>query len=167
MVGSLYYWHTKSLATTDDSLQDFSSVMSLPMGKPTICIGENKGADQLRGNREADQRLCFRNSDSTILPLLNSKISSFCPASVAVQAGLCQTCSQTTLLVFPRGGSYVCWNLFYRWDNSQSNPEVIKPFSCSTQVSMKFCFLVLELSQINWSFQFLPSKPVFYTANNH
>ena len=24
------------------------------MGKPTICIGENKGADQLRGNREAD-----------------------------------------------------------------------------------------------------------------
>ena len=28
------------------------------MGKPTICIGENKDADQLRGNREADQRLC-------------------------------------------------------------------------------------------------------------
>ena len=30
------------------------------MGKPAICLGENKGADQLRGNREADQRLCFR-----------------------------------------------------------------------------------------------------------
>ena len=30
------------------------------MGKPTICICENKDADQLRGNREADQRLCFR-----------------------------------------------------------------------------------------------------------
>ena len=28
-------------------------------GKPTICIGENKGADQLRSNCEADQRLCF------------------------------------------------------------------------------------------------------------
>ena len=39
------------------------------MGKPTICIGENKDADQLRGNREADQRLCFRYTDSTI-PLL-------------------------------------------------------------------------------------------------
>ena len=38
------------------------------MGKPTICIGENKGADQLRGNREADQRLCFRYSDSTSPP---------------------------------------------------------------------------------------------------
>ena len=33
--------------------------LSRPMGKPTICIGEHKGADQLRGNREADQRLCF------------------------------------------------------------------------------------------------------------
>ena len=40
------------------------------MGKPTICIGENKGADQLRGNREADQRLCFRYLDSTVLLLL-------------------------------------------------------------------------------------------------
>ena len=36
--------------------------MSRLMGKPTICIGENKDADQLRGNREADQRLCFRYS---------------------------------------------------------------------------------------------------------
>ena len=45
------------------------------MGKPTSCIGENKDADQLRGNRKADQRLCFRYSDSTIPPLLSSKIS--------------------------------------------------------------------------------------------
>ena len=42
------------------------------VGKPTICIGENKGADQLRGNREADQRLCFRFTDSTIY-FLNTK----------------------------------------------------------------------------------------------
>ena len=51
--------------------------MSRLMGKPTICIGENKDADQLRGNREADQRLCFRYSDSTVPPLLISEISSF------------------------------------------------------------------------------------------
>ena len=52
---------------------------SRPMGKPTIYIGENKGADQLRGtcNREADQHLCFRYSDCTIPPLLNPKISNF------------------------------------------------------------------------------------------
>ena len=39
------------------------------MGKPTISIGKNKDADQLRGNREADQRLCFWYTDSTIFLL--------------------------------------------------------------------------------------------------
>ena len=34
--------------------------MSCPMGKPTIYIGEIKGADQLCSKCEADQRLCFR-----------------------------------------------------------------------------------------------------------
>ena len=29
-----------------------------------FCVCENKEADQLRGNREADQRLCFRYTDS-------------------------------------------------------------------------------------------------------
>ena len=43
--------------------------MSLVKRKPVFCICENKDADQLRGNREADQRLCFRYLDSTI-PLL-------------------------------------------------------------------------------------------------
>ena len=80
------------------------------MGKPTICIGENKDADQLCGNREADQRLCFRYSDSTIPLLLKSEISSFYLFSVLVQVDLCRTCSETTLLVFPRGGSYTIAN---------------------------------------------------------
>ena len=43
------------------------------MRKPDFCLCENKGADQLRSNCEADQRLCFRYSDSTIPPLLNPK----------------------------------------------------------------------------------------------
>ena len=51
--------------------------MSRVMRKPDFCLGENKGADQLRGNREADQRLCFRYSDSTSPLLSKSKISSF------------------------------------------------------------------------------------------
>ena len=43
--------------------------------KSTICICENnKGADQLRGNRENDLRLCFRYTDSTIPLLLNFKL---------------------------------------------------------------------------------------------
>ena len=77
------------------------------MGKPTICIGENKGADQLRSNCEADQRLCFLYMDSTIPLLLKSEISSFYQSSVAAQPGLCRTCSKTTLLVFPRDGSFM------------------------------------------------------------
>ena len=45
--------------------------------KRDFCLCENKGADQLRGNREADQRLCFRYTNSTISLLLKSEISSF------------------------------------------------------------------------------------------
>ena len=44
--------------------------LSRVIRKPTFCICEIKDAVQLRGNREADQRLCFRYIDSTI-PLLS------------------------------------------------------------------------------------------------
>ena len=70
------------------------------MRKPTFCICENKGADQLRGNREADQRLCFRYIDSTIPLLFKSEISSLKPSSVAVQPGLCWTRLEARMLVF-------------------------------------------------------------------
>ena len=50
------------------------------MRKPVFCICENEDADQLCGNRTADQRLCFRYIDSTI-PLL-SKIKIFQPLSI-------------------------------------------------------------------------------------
>ena len=65
------------------------------MRKPDFCICENKDADQLRGNREADQRLCFRNIDSTIPLLCKSEISSLQPSSVTAQPGLCRTRSET------------------------------------------------------------------------
>ena len=70
------------------------------MRKPTFCICENKDADQLRGNREADQRLCFRYIDSTIPLLSKSEISSLYPYSVAAQPDLCRTRSETRMLVF-------------------------------------------------------------------
>ena len=70
------------------------------MRKPTFCICENKDADQLRGNREADQRLCFRYIDSTILLLSKSEIPSLWPSSEGIQPGLCRTRSETTTLVF-------------------------------------------------------------------
>ena len=74
--------------------------------KPTFCICEIKDADQLRGNREADQRLCFRYIDSTIPLLSKSEISSLWPSSVAVQPGLCRTRSEARTLVFSRRSSF-------------------------------------------------------------
>ena len=61
------------------------------MGKPTKCLGENKGADQLRSNRETDQRLCFRYTDSIIpqLSLALYKISSFQLSSIFTSESLC------------------------------------------------------------------------------
>ena len=44
--------------------------LSRVMRKPNFYICENKGADQLCSNCTADQRLCFRYTDSTIPPLL-------------------------------------------------------------------------------------------------
>ena len=45
------------------------------MRKLDFCICENKDVDQLRGNREADQRLCFHYMDSTICFLSKAEIS--------------------------------------------------------------------------------------------
>ena len=60
------------------------------MRKQAFCICENKDADQLHGNCEADLCLCFRYKDSTIPLLSKSEISSLWPSSVAVQPGLCR-----------------------------------------------------------------------------
>ena len=65
------------------------------MRKSAFCICENKDADQLRGNREADQGLCFRYIASKIPLLPKYKILSLWPSSVAVQPGLCPTWSET------------------------------------------------------------------------
>ena len=80
------------------------------MRKPAFCICENKDADQLRGNREADQRLCFRYLDSKIPLLSKSEISSLYSLSVVVQPGLCQTGSQTRKTGFLRTRLNCHWN---------------------------------------------------------
>ena len=56
--------------------------MSRVLRKPDFCICENKDADQLRGNREADQRLCFRYTDSTIPLQCTSYIRNFKPPAI-------------------------------------------------------------------------------------
>ena len=71
------------------------------MGKQEFHLCENKGADPLSSNCEADQHLCFRYTDSTISLFLKSEISSF---SVTAQVCLCQTCVNT-----PAGWSSQDW----------------------------------------------------------
>ena len=64
------------------------------MRKLAFCICKNKDADQLRGNREADQHLCFCHTDSTIPLQPKSEISSLYPSSVTAELGLCRTWSE-------------------------------------------------------------------------
>ena len=47
--------------------------MSHTVRKPDFCLCKNKGADQLCSNRTADERLCFRYTDSTFPLLLKYK----------------------------------------------------------------------------------------------
>ena len=65
------------------------------MRKPDFCLCENKGADQLCSNCTADQRLCFRYSDSAISLLHIAEISSLQSASVTLQDNLCRAWSET------------------------------------------------------------------------
>ena len=60
----------------------------------------------LHGNCTAEQCLCFRYTDSIIPLLPKSDILSFWPFSVASQAGLCQTLSETLKTIFLCHGSY-------------------------------------------------------------
>ena len=95
------------------------------MRKPAFCICENKDADQLRGNREADQRLCFRYTDSTIPLLSKSETSSLLPFCVVVQPVLCWTWSETpkTGFLTTRLMSLVTRaSVFEIYDNVQHKP---------------------------------------------
>ena len=73
---SLYFRVKEIMSSLNQQIRN-TDYMSRIVRKPDFCLGENKGADQLRGNREADQRLCFRYTNSTIPLLLKSEISSF------------------------------------------------------------------------------------------
>ena len=102
LVGNPEYRVSHNRAHFLIALQSCTAIeqLSRVMRKPTFGICENKDADQLCGNQEADQHLCFRYIDSTIPLLSKYKISSLLPSSVAVQPGLCRTRLETRKLVF-------------------------------------------------------------------
>ena len=100
------------------------------MGKPTICIGVNKGADQLRSYCEADLRLCFRYTDSTI-PLLS--ISKF-PASNQLYSPVC----------FGPGQNPNCW-FSHAQAHFVSVPALGMPFLLLPVPVCSGCKLYLDL----------------------
>ena len=114
------------------------------MRKPTFGICENKGADQLHSNCEADQCLHFLYMDSTIPLLLKPQISSFKPVSVTVHLGLCQTWPKTTMLVFSCCGLNESRELIPVWE--QLATDQFEPWlSCSQIGNSKLASYNLNL----------------------
>ena len=101
----------------------FGHKMSLEVRKPAFCICKNKDPDQLCGNRDADQCLCFCYTDRTIFLLPKYKISSIQPSSAVVQPGLCHTWSETSDFI---------WQFLPPYMGVMPNPKMafIFPISC-------------------------------------
>ena len=122
--------------------------MSRVMRKPAFCICENKDADQLRGNREADQRLCFRYIVQSLY-FLNQKFQASRQLYSLVCVGPClkPDCwfshDTAQLYTSPQAGTLTkCIKIMFPIQAIKtSGPEVIKLFSWSTQLSMKFKLL--------------------------
>ena len=115
----------------DNKCSDISNcwhfnILGLVVRKPAFCICENKDADQLRGYREADQRLSFRYTDSTIPLLPKSEMSSLYPSCVVVEPGLCRKPRRP---VFSQRGSFMG-----RINFMLSLDELERSFICSGPV---------------------------------
>ena len=70
-------FYTQQVESDVNKLKVSILYLSRIVRKREFCLGENKGTDQLHSNCEADQRLCFRYTDSTTSFLLKCEISSF------------------------------------------------------------------------------------------
>ena len=99
------------------------------MRKPAFCICKHEDTDQLRVNREADQRLCFRYTNSTIPLLHESEYSSLKPSSLIVQPGLCGTWSET-----PKTGFLTTRLIWY------SNLKIMECLYCSCRTQFYILF---------------------------
>ena len=106
------------------------------MRKPAFCICENKDVNQLRGNRKADQRLCFRYTDSTIPLLPKSEVSSLYPSSVSIQPGLCRT-GQKNENRFSQNEAKLCKHL-----------HIHKKYSFESQRCVRECFCIKSLLSV-------------------
>ena len=77
------------------------------MRNPALCICENKDTDQLRVDRKADHRLCFRYIDSIqFLYLLNTKFHASSHLLWMYNTVCVIPCRKPRRLVFSQQGSY-------------------------------------------------------------
>ena len=67
-------WFGWSATSILELMKTEACYLNCVIRKKDFCLGEIKGADQLRSNCEAGQPLCFRYTDSTIPLLLVAKI---------------------------------------------------------------------------------------------
>ena len=75
---------------------------------------ENKDADQQRGNRVVDQRLCFRDTGNKLPLIPISDILSLCVSSLAKQPDLCRTdIIGNPPKFFYRGATYIMHTLYH------------------------------------------------------
>ena len=119
--------------------------MSRVTRKPDFCLCENKGADQLRSNCEADQRLCFRYTDSTLSLLIKSEISSFYAASGTGHVGMLPPFYRT----FTQNEDVITSNKCLKY-NYPTNPyENLVSESC-LNLSIFFSGNLLK-KNLNWS----------------
>ena len=82
------------------SLKSQQMHLCLHMRKPTICICENKGADQLCSYCTADQHLCFAIRIVQPLFFLNPKFQASSLLCQTVKAGLCRIWSEYQIVGF-------------------------------------------------------------------
>ena len=88
--------------------------MSHCMRRPKLCIYAKTKmqlsfavTDQIRGNREADQRLCFPYTDSTIPLLSKSELLSFLALFCRCTSRCVGPGRRARLLVLSHKGSYI------------------------------------------------------------
>ena len=117
----------------------FNCFMSLIMRKPDFCICKDKDADQLRGYREADQRLCFRYIDSTIPLLPNYKpLTIFCDCTDRFVSDLVRNpedrFSHNEALIIMATSQESLFSA-YHISNFNERPTVKSPHTCGCDVT--------------------------------
>ena len=116
--------------------------MNRHMGKPTICIGKNKGADQLLSNCEADQRLCFHYTDCTIPLLPKYEISCFLLLSFTVHP-VCVRPGRKPQRWFSHEAG-----ISFKFLSSTSR-KILSAFICILTLALDFFFSLARLHEVH------------------